>query len=100
MSNVVLFGAGASYGAGDIMPYNPPLGHQLFEALARYSPHTWGSLHDDVSKQFKLNSNFEPGMRAIWERSDQARPELPNLLRDMAHYLSQFRLLRYLLIYQ
>jgi len=31
MANIILLGAGASYGSGDISPYPPPLGGMLFE---------------------------------------------------------------------
>src|SRR3990170_7499469 len=44
MTNVLLFGAGASFGAGDILPERPPLGRQLFGELARCFPSSWGGL--------------------------------------------------------
>ena len=91
MSNIILFGAGASWGAGDVAPQNPPLGPQLFQALVNHSPNIWGDLPEDVTIQFKPGSNFEPGMRSIWNKFGHGGPELPNLLREMGHYFSQFR---------
>ena len=31
---VILFGAGASYGSGHVLPQAPPLGAELYDALA------------------------------------------------------------------
>ena len=40
---VILFGAGASYGAGHVLPQVPPLGPNLYDALAAQYPDKWGS---------------------------------------------------------
>src|SRR5208282_5526014 len=37
-----LLGAGASLGAGHTLPTRPPLGNELYDALAREYPGTWG----------------------------------------------------------
>jgi hypothetical protein len=39
---VILFGAGASYGAGHVLPQVPPLGPNLYDALAAQYPDKWG----------------------------------------------------------
>ena len=41
-SVVILFGAGASYGAGNVLPYPPPLGRDLYDKLSDEFPATWG----------------------------------------------------------
>lgn len=84
--NVILFGAGASYGAGDIVPERPPLGTQLFAELARCFPRSWGSLPQAASQLFA--ENFERGMALLWERFS---PAVPTLMQHMAIYFVQFR---------
>jgi hypothetical protein len=44
VAKVVLFGAGASYGAGGIVPDSPPLGWDLYDRLCRCYPDSWGAL--------------------------------------------------------
>ena len=83
---VFLFGAGASYGAGDILPESPPLGLQLFGELARIYPGSWGALPGDVHDA--LSANFEIGMAMVYERLS---PAIPQLMREMAVYFVQFR---------
>ena len=84
--NVMLFGAGASFGAGDIVPERPPLGKQLFGELARYSRSTWGSLPRDVDAAFR--EDFEGGMEVLWTRHSQM---VGVLMQQMALYMVQFR---------
>jgi hypothetical protein len=84
--NVFLFGAGASFGAGDIIPERPPLGNALFAELARCFRGSWGSLPDEVAALF--SSNFEKGMAVLWERFS---PAVPELMQQMAIYFVQFR---------
>jgi hypothetical protein len=84
--NVILFGAGASYGAGDILPERPPLSNQLFQELARCFPGSWGSLPTEVARL--ISENFEKGMALLWERFS---PSVPALMQHMAIYFVQFR---------
>jgi len=59
---VLLVGAGASFGAGGGMrPSPPPLGDNLFPALEKRFPETWGGLESEVSKPF-VHDGFEAGM--------------------------------------
>lgn len=83
---VFLFGAGASYGAGAILPESPPLGPQLYEALAISYPGSWGSLPGEVRETFK--QDFESGMQLIYDQYELA---IPALMREMAVYFIQFR---------
>ncbi len=83
---VFLFGAGASAGAGGILPERPPLGVELFGELERLFPGSWGALPPDVAAG--LRANFEEGMAALAGRYGMA---VPGLMRDMAVYFIQFR---------
>lgn len=84
--SVVLFGAGASYGAGGIGPCTPPLGTSLIEALTTVYPKAWGGLGDEVLKIFR-NQGFEAGMGWVWENM----PHAPQRLQKCLGYLfSQF----------
>lgn len=83
---IFLFGAGASYGAGDILPEQPPLGFQLYGELARIYPGSWGALPEDIERA--LQENFETGMQEIYDRIS---PAIPQLMREMAIYFAQFR---------
>lgn len=86
MGSVILFGAGASYGTGDVVPDRPPLGLELYSNLATNFPGSWGVLPDDAKDEFKIN--FERGMRVIWDKYSGATMEL---MRHMALYFGQFR---------
>ena len=84
--NVILFGAGASYGAGDIVPERPPLGNALHAELARCFPGSWGALPREVHDLF--SSSFERGMERLWEQYSAVVAEL---MQHMAIYFVQFR---------
>jgi len=83
---IFLFGAGASFGAGGILPERPPLGLQLYPILERIYPSTWGALPSDVREIFR--EDFEAGMQIVYERWGMA---IPALMRDLAVYFIQFR---------
>ncbi len=83
---VVLFGAGASFGAGGILPEAPPLGQNLYEALSRLYPGTWGLLPAEIQAAF--HADFETGMQLVYEKLGVA---ISQLMRDMAIYFVQFR---------
>lgn len=83
---ILLIGAGASYGAGSILPERPPLGVQLFDELVRLFPNSWAQIPDDLQMIFK--SNFENGMKIIWENYST---NVANLMLDMSEYFIQFR---------
>lgn len=84
---MVLFGAGASHGAGSIIPEPPPLGLALYDALLRSYPGSWGALPENVQATFRTGG-FETGMRAVYDTFGQA---IPQLMREMAVYFVQFR---------
>lgn len=83
---IILFGAGASYGAGGIIPETPPLGFQLYEELERIYPNTWGSFPEEYKIEFR--KNFEDGMGLIYENYGGA---ISQLMRELAVYFVQFR---------
>lgn len=83
---VFLFGAGASFGAGGILPEPPPLGAQLLPALASLFRSSWGQLPSDIAAA--MADDFESGMAQIYERFS---PAIPSLMREMALYFSEFR---------
>lgn len=85
----VLFGAGASFGAGDISPHPPLLGSQLYDCLIEAYPSTWGTLvqPDEDAALRDPEIPLEKGMGLIWERND-TRAQL--LITDLAVYFTRF----------
>lgn len=81
---VVLFGAGASAGSGDVHPRVPPLGPELFAALRRLYG-TWRSIPDGMAKVF--DSDFEKGMAEIIEKHGFA---VAPLMQEMATFFAIF----------
>ncbi|MUK79154.1 hypothetical protein GNP84_19975 [Aliivibrio fischeri] len=80
-----IFGAGASYGSGMTVPYNPPLGNYLFNNLV--------SLNGEFSRLSKKSRDvfeqygFEDGMATISNDSQIINP----LQKEIACYLSKFQ---------
>jgi hypothetical protein len=89
MADVVLFGAGASYGSGEVVPELPPLGNELFTRLERLFPRTWGSLPEPFRLSFV--SDFEKGMEEIWN-SQSFSQNISQLIRNMAFYFNEFKI--------
>lgn len=83
---IILFGAGASYGGGDIVPDRPPLGSQVYDELIRCYPRSWGAFPPSINQTFR--DNFEAGMQILWDKHSQVIPEL---MQQMALYFIQFR---------
>lgn len=83
---VILFGAGASYGAGEVFPDFPPLGNQLFSELAKSYPRSWGAFPPAIKGAFE--DNFENGMQILWNNHSHVIAEL---MQQMALYFIQFR---------
>lgn len=79
MSVMVLFGAGASYGAGGVFPSAPPLSNSLYRELASMFPMTWGTFPSSLQAQFY--TNFEDGMNVLWNSGSHA---IPVLMQQMA----------------
>lgn len=88
MKKVVLFGAGASHGSGDVHPCPTPLGNMLYKELKTRFPSTWGKLPSQIDKVFI--SNFEDGMYILVNRKEQSE-KVPQLVRDMAKYFIEFK---------
>jgi len=82
--NLVLFGAGASYGSD--RSGTPPLGCDLFDELCRFNPPGWGTLPDELTVIFR--KDFEEGMSRV---ADFNCHWMPILQRAMAAYFFSFR---------
>lgn len=91
---VILFGAGASYGAGHVLPQVPPLGPNLYDALAAQYPDKWGS-ESHLGKMWaaQLRDDFE---RTMYE---EVLPKVSSLSllewhRCVAEFFAGYRLPR------
>jgi hypothetical protein len=84
VSTLFVFGAGASRFSGACIPQPPPLGHELFAALAM-RPGVAASLDGDLADAF--GKDFETGMALFRERDDT---RTTRFLREMAAYFAQF----------
>jgi hypothetical protein len=80
-----LFGAGASRGAGSVVPVPPPLGAELYDSLRIAFPKSWGALDGATDTLFRRD--FELGMNDLW--ASQATGG-SHLLIEMARYFTQF----------
>jgi len=81
----ILFGAGASHGAGDTLPVSPPLGRDLFPALARLFRGSWGQIPGEAAALFA--DDFEAGMAVVIEKYGLA---VGPLMQKMAIFFSWF----------
>lgn len=84
MTRLVLFGAGASFGSGDVQPRTPPLGADLFTALQKLYP-TWRSIPENAAVAF--SEDFEGGMHRVIEHYGFA---IGPLMQEMAIFFSIF----------
>ncbi|PWT78206.1 MAG: hypothetical protein C5B58_15590, partial [Acidobacteria bacterium] len=91
---VILFGAGASYGAGagHVLPQVPPLGANLYDALAAQYPKEWGS-------DSHLGKMWAPQLRDDFERTmyEEVLPKVSSLSllewhRSVAEFFARYRL--------
>jgi len=81
--SVILFGAGASYGSDNMG--TPPLGTDLFDALASFNKSGWGQIPSNLVDNFRRD--FEEGMRIL----SKSNPHwIPPLQRAMAAYFFNF----------
>jgi hypothetical protein len=72
MGNIILFGAGASFGSKN---HNvPPLGDDLFYALQSFNSTGWGGLPASVAEVF--HGDFEKGMASLSKTKPHAMPVL------------------------
>jgi len=81
VENLILVGAGASYGAGNVDPHQPPLGKDLFDKLKSEMPDPWGDLPGDI--QCALEKDFENGMCKIGEKDSKNSPNYINPWGDI-----------------
>lgn len=81
--NIILFGAGASYGSD--RSGVPPLGFELFDVLVSFNKNGWGQIPSNLAEKFR--NDFEDGMRNL----SKSNPHLmPILQRAMAAYFYNF----------
>lgn len=85
MKNVIIFGAGASYGS-DNEGITPPLGANLFNELTRFNPDGWGKIDSTTADKFRID--FEAAMADLARQLPHA---LPPLQRAMAAFFFNFK---------
>ena len=85
-NSLILFGAGASFGSGEVFPKAPPMATDLLSALNRLYPNAWGKLSKEL--QSSLSEDFEAGVVSI---GDQHPHALPPLQRSVASFFFNFR---------
>lgn len=83
---IFLFGAGASYGAGNIIPERPPLGIHLYTELEKNYPKSWGNIPSAIKQKFAIN--FEDGMADLYHNHNYS---IPLLMQQLSIYFIQFR---------
>jgi len=95
MKNLIIFGAGASYGSGRVLfgnTYNgfidkvPALGNKLFYELQCFDSNGWGKLNGLIAKEFE--DDFEKAMDKLF--SSDSYNIMP-LQRSMASYFFRFQ---------
>ena len=84
MSKIILFGAGASSGSGEVSPYPPPLGKDLFDRLDALGK-TASKIPPELKDVFRRN--FEDGMRDYVLHKDR---NIMSFQRELAGYLAAF----------
>lgn len=87
MPALILLGAGASFGSGDVRPCRPPLGNGpdgLFARLEAVGGQA-ATLPLDLKTLFR--DNFEKGMAQFYEHADG---DIMRFQREMAAYLAAF----------
>jgi len=87
MVSVVLLGAGASFGSGDVTPHTPPLGNGVDGLFSRLEAAGGlaSRLPDTLKASFRLS--FEKGMSECYEYLDG---NIMTFQRELAAYLAQF----------
>jgi hypothetical protein len=88
MAAIILLGAGASFGSGDVLPHVPPLGNGANGLFARLEA-TGGEaagLSADLKALFR--NDFENGMAEFYKQSDG---NIMRFQREMAGYLAKFK---------
>jgi len=86
VNNLVLFGAGASFGSNEI-EHVPPLGRDLFNALVEFDSDSWGAVLPQFASEFR--KDFEKGMRAFANAHPNDR-RVDQLQKRMAAYFFRF----------
>lgn len=82
---LLLLGAGASYGSEEDTSIVPPLAASLFNELLSFEPQVWGKLPIEIQKSF--SENFENGILRLAETLPHA---LPVTQRTMAAFFFRY----------
>ena len=87
-SKITLFtGAGANFGAGSVVPQNPPLGYQLYAELERFAPDMMSQISAIVGDEHK--EGFEMKMHEIMESGKVLHQQrIKNQLQRFLNYHS------------
>jgi len=85
IKTLFLFGAGASKGCGEIYPYSPPVGNELYLSLCNEYPESWGRIPSELDTIFL--ESFEMGMNALWINNTDLCYQL---LKELGIFFSQF----------
>lgn len=84
MITLFLFGAGASNGSLDCIPYCPPLGRQLFNKLQKAGGIA-RTIRGELADLF--SQDFEKGMDVFFDKRNE---DVTAFLREMAKYFAKF----------
>ena len=87
VGEVILFGAGASYGSGPAHPQPPPLGNELFHLLTSTFPGSWGAISGANRKLFEESVEF--GMGALLASGSH---DLPAMMQQFVVLFSSYQL--------
>lgn len=85
MPDLILMGAGASYGSENDTTLVPPLTAGLFDALLKFEPELWNHVTKEVAARYRLD--FEQGVLAQYA---QSRTLLSHLQRSMAGFFFRY----------
>ena len=86
---LLLLGAGASYGSEEDNSIVPPLAASLFDELARFEPQVWRKLPNEIQEAFRVN--FENGILRL---ADTLPHALPVTQRTMAAFFFRYGITR------
>jgi len=83
--NLLILGAGASYGSEVNKSVAPPLAADLFDELLAFDPSLWRQVPDDIAGRFR--ADFEAGMLEFYGRFPH---DTTKLQRSMAAFFYRF----------
>jgi hypothetical protein len=87
MPSLILLGAGASFGSGDVQPCRPPLGNGPDGLFARLEAAGGQAASLPLDLRILFRTDFEKGMAQFYEYADG---DIMRFQREMAAYLAAF----------